>query len=113
MIRRIIALRLPGGHAGPVVAGPLIGRLHQRDMVDGGRYRIHGIARVASQPARRQVLLLDNASFRVVRSTWSDANTGEYRFDWLREGEFVAVERDYAKQYFPDVKDHCRSEAMT
>lgn len=99
-------------HAGPPALLPVVGLLRSMDTVDGGAHRITNVVKIGSQPARRRVLLLDFANARLIRSTWSDAVSGVYMFDWIRPGKYLLVAQDYALNYNAVAADAVQSEPM-
>lgn len=63
-------------------------------------------------PLSRKVLLLYDADFRVVQSTWSD-NAGNYAFRRLdRTKKFTAVAIDHTNNYRAVISDNLNPEAM-
>lgn len=67
----------------------------------------------ANTPLRRQVVLLDEATWTVVSSTWSDASTGNYRFDNLNaSSKYTVLAYDYAHNYRAVVADNLTPEIL-
>jgi hypothetical protein len=50
-------------------------------------------------PVRRRVRLHDQPTGRIVRETWSDAATGQWRFENIRAGTYYAVAFDHTGAY--------------
>ena len=92
-----LLLRTPEPHR---YAGGVIGRI---DVVDGGSGRIMGrlLERgVPKKPIARQVKLLDEVTGIIIRSTWSDPETGEYVFNNMNlKGTYSIIAYDYTGVY--------------
>jgi hypothetical protein len=71
------------------------------DLEDGGPYRIiEPVTRLnAVPPEPRRVRLCDQVSGRVVREQWSDPDTGEVDFQYLREGPWVLYALDHTLEH--------------
>lgn len=75
------------------------------DLQDGGTGRIYGVVQEyvsesVSRSLRRRVRLCHQKSGRLVRETWSDAASGVYVFDGLREGEhYYTLSLDHEGHY--------------
>jgi hypothetical protein len=50
-------------------------------------------------PVRRRVRLHDQPTGRIVREMWSDAVTGQWRFENIRAGRFYVVAFDHTGLY--------------
>jgi hypothetical protein len=58
-------------------------------------------------PLRRRVRLIHERSGLPIRETWSDAITGDYRFDWIDEtGTYSVAAWDHLHGYRPEVADN-------
>ena len=73
----------------------------------GGAGYIGGTVKVDSSPdypVRRRVTLLCERDSRVVRETWSDAVTGEYRFDGLNPAlRYIVIGHDHTRAFNADI----------
>lgn len=69
---------------------------------DNGAYRITGTTKntgTPELPVRRRVRLHDQPTGRPLREVWSDAITGAYSFDWIRQGAFYITAFDHTGSY--------------
>lgn len=82
------------------------------DQRDGGVYRITGTVTVSGAPASRRVKLFEQRANYLVRETWSDANTGQYRFENIRPGTYFVIAFDYTGAFDPEAKADLQSEPM-
>lgn len=85
------------------------------DVEDGGRYKVVGTTKITGtpvSPVRVRVSLHDHLSGRLVRSQWSDAITGAYTFERLRNGQFYVVAFDHLKNYRAVIADQLVAELM-
>lgn len=74
--------------------------------------RIQGV--VADEPLRRRVLLIDEATFTVVRETWSDAVTGAYAFEHIdARPQYLVIAFDHEERHRAVVADNLRAHPMT
>ncbi|SCK61177.1 hypothetical protein VAR608DRAFT_6993 [Variovorax sp. HW608] len=96
---------------------PLIGN---RNHYYHGGYRIAGTVKhrvkgvIANAPLRRRVLLIDQATYVVVRETWSDAATGAYSFDHIdAEPRYLVIAFGHERQHRAVVADNLRAQPMT
>ena len=61
---------------------------------------VHLYGTPTSTPLRRRVRLHDKRDMRLIRETWSDAETGAFRFDGLDPTvPFIAVTYDHTGRY--------------
>lgn len=95
---------------------PLLG---QRNHYYHGDHRIAGSVKrriqgvVADEPLRRQVLLIDEATFTVVCETWSDAVTGAYAFEHIdARPQYLVIAFDHEHQHRAVVADNLRAQPM-
>jgi hypothetical protein len=88
-----------------------------KDVYDGGRGRIHGTVKendTPDIPVRREVRLIREHDARCIRSTWSDAETGEYEFEHIDETlKYTVVTYDYEHDYRAVVADNLTPELMS
>lgn len=56
--------------------------------------------------------LFDQPTGRLIRETWSDEQTGAYRFDYIRPGRFIVLALDYTGQFDPEAKSDLEPEVM-
>lgn len=86
------------------------------DMEDGGLYRIVSTVEVKGTPnvpVHRRVVLINERSRRVVRETWSDPVTGEYRFEGIRgDVTYTTMAYDYTNNKRAAVADNLTAERM-
>ncbi len=78
------------------------GWFFRRDEQDAGFSRITGTTSntgTPTVPVRRRVRLHDQPSGRVIREVWSDAVTGAYSFDNIRQGTYYVTAFDHTGQY--------------
>lgn len=69
---------------------------------DAGAFRIAGTtSNVGSPntPVRRRVRLHDQLSGRAIGDTWSNATTGAYSFNNIRQGTYYVTAFDHTGQY--------------
>lgn len=81
------------------------------DEADSGSLRIAGTVAIDDTPdipVRRRVRLHDKPTGRVVRETWSDAVTGAYTFDKLRDGLYYVTAFDHTGNHNAVIKDSIR-----
>jgi hypothetical protein len=73
------------------------------NIVFDGAYRIAGTTKNAGTPETpigpRRVRLHDQLSGALVREVWSDATTGAYSFDNIRQGTFYVTAFDHTGSY--------------
>ena len=73
----------------------------------GGAGYIEGTVKVDSSPdypVRRRVTLLCERDNRVVRETWSDPDTGAYRFDGLSPAlRYIVIGHDHTRAFNADI----------
>lgn len=90
--------------------------LHSPDAFDGGYFRISSTTANANKPdnipVRRRVRLHDQQSGRVVRETWSNATTGAYAFNHIRQGTFYVTSFDHTGQYNAVIASNLTPEPM-
>jgi len=84
----------------------------RQDSADGGAYRLTGVVTSNGIPASRRVRLFDQLSGRMMRETWSDAVTGVYIFDYIRQGTFFVLAHDHTGAFDPEAKADLVAEAM-
>ncbi len=85
------------------------------DLEDGGRFKVAGTTKVKGTPdyaISRRVRLHDHVSGRVVREQWSQAGTGDYLFDRIREGVFYVASFDHTGVFNGVIATGVASEAM-
>lgn len=77
------------------------------DIETGGAAVVSGTVVVSPDtPVRRQVLLLEAESMRVLRATWSHPSTGAYEFTHLAEGrEWLVIGLDQTATHNATIKD--------
>lgn len=76
------------------------------------KHRVKGV--IADAPLARRVLLLDEATYVVVRETWSDAATGAYSFDHIDPvPRYLVIAFDHQRQHRAVVADKLRAQPMT
>lgn len=76
------------------------------------KHRVKGV--IADEPLRRRVLLLDAATYAVVREIWSDAATGAYSFDRIDAvPRYLVIAFDHQRQHRAVVADNLRAQPMT
>lgn len=101
--------RPPGG----VVLQPIVPVL---DMEYGGNFRIVSTVEVKGTlnvPVHRRVLLINERSRCIVRETWSDPVTGEYRFENIRgDVTYTTMAYDYTHNKRAAVADNLTAERM-
>lgn len=101
-------LRLPTAWPTNTARARVLGLSLRSDLVDGGAYRIDGDVAIEATPVipvSRVVLLFTADSYRLIRSTWSDAVTGAYSFPNLRLQKYIVLTRDYTRAYNAVVAD--------
>lgn len=114
------ALHLGGGTAGnaAMTLPPPTGHIDREDF---GLYRIQGPCWVKEKalpnplPLRRRVRLYEQRSGRFIRETWSDAVTGEYRFDHIRGGDgttYFIVAYDHTGHHRGVIADNLTPQPM-
>ena len=60
------------------------------------------------------MLLIDQATYAVVRETWSDAVSGAYSFDHIDAvPRYLVIAFDYERQHRAVVADNLRAQPMT
>jgi hypothetical protein len=67
-----------------------------------GAHRITGTTKTTGTPelpVRRRVRLHDQPTGRPLREVWSDATTGAYSFDNIRQGTFYITAFDHTGSY--------------
>jgi hypothetical protein len=73
------------------------------DLSDGGPHATDTgtttLLTIDGTPVRRRVRLHDQPTGRIVRETWSDAATGQWRFENIRAGTYYAVAFDHTGAY--------------
>lgn len=75
------------------------------------KHRVKGV--IADEPLRRRVLLLDAATYVVVRETWSDAVTGAYAFDHIDPvPHYLVIAFDHQRQHRAVIADNLRAHPM-
>lgn len=82
---------------------------------DRGAYRIADVVVIQGAPdipVSRRVLLHDQLSGRVLRSTWSDPVTGAYSFERIRMGRFYVVAFDHTGDKRAVIADNLTPELM-
>ena len=76
------------------------------------KHRVKGV--IADAPLQRRVLLIDQATYVVVRETWSDASTGAYSFDHIDPvPHYLVIAFDHARQHRAVIADNLRAQPMT
>ena len=76
------------------------------------KHRVKGV--IADEPLRRRVLLIDQATYVVVRETWSDAATGAYSFDHIDAApRYLVIAFDHERQHRAVIADNLRAQPMT
>lgn len=83
------------------MAGLLVATLLQRDFYDGGALRVTElVTRLSSAPPQsRRVRLCDQITGRLAREQWSDLETGEVDFQYIRQGPWVLYALDHTGEY--------------
>lgn len=71
----------------------------RHDTEDYGVLKIVEPVTLLNTPVARRVRLCDQASGRLAREEWSDADTGDVTFDYLREGPWVLYALDHTGEY--------------
>ena len=94
------------------MSGDSLGKILTRDYQDGGNMMLTGVVTSNGTPARRRVPLLDQKSLRLVRETWSDAITGVYKFEYIRQGTWIVLAYDHTGMFDPEAKADLPSEPM-
>ena len=96
---------------------PLLGK---RNHYYYGDHRIAGTVKhlvkgvSADAPLQRRVLLSDQATYVVVRETWSDASTGAYSFDHIDPvPHYLVIAFDHTRQHRAVIADNLRAQPMT
>jgi len=118
LVRRVLAAdnaaRLAPQHR---ALRPLLG---QRNHYYHGDHRIAGTVKrrvlgvVADEPLARRVLLIDHATYAVVRETWSDATSGAYAFEHLSAApHYLVIAFDHAHQHRAVIADNLRAQPMS
>jgi hypothetical protein len=109
-----IAVKVGYRHRG---VHPLLGI---RDHYYHGDHRIAGTVKhrqkgvIADAPLARRVLLIDAATYAVVRETWSEAATGAYSFDHITSvPRYLVIAFDHERQHRAVVADNLRAQPMT
>lgn len=96
---------------------PLLGQRNHYYNGDHGiagsvKRRIQGV--VADEPLRRRVLLIDEATFTVVRETWSDAATGAYAFEHIdAQPQYLVIAFDHEGRHRAVIADKLRAQALS
>ena len=76
------------------------------------KHRVKGV--IADEPLQRRVLLIDQATYVVVRETWSDASTGAYSFDHIDPvPRYLVIAFDHTRQHRAVIADNLRAQPMT
>lgn len=76
------------------------------------KHRVKGV--IADAPLQRRVLLIDQATYVVVRETWSNASTGAYSFDHIDPvPHYLVIAFDHARQHRAVIADNLRAQPMT
>ena len=76
------------------------------------KHRVKGV--IADAPLQRRVLLIDQATYVVVRETWSDASTGAYSFDHIDPvPHYLVIAFDHTRQHRAVIADNLRAQPMT
>ncbi|GIK34525.1 MAG: hypothetical protein BroJett010_10840 [Gammaproteobacteria bacterium] len=76
------------------------------------KHRVKGV--IADAPLARRVLLFDEATYVVVRETWSDAVTGAYSFDHIDPvPRYLVIAFDHQRLHRAVVADKLRAQPMT
>jgi hypothetical protein len=73
------------------------------------RHRLAGTVEVDSVPARKRVVALDRLTLEAIAGTWSDAVTGAWEMQWMRElpvGRLLIIAFDDAGTYNAEVADY-------
>lgn len=68
-------------------------------------YRIQGVVKINGTLSRRRVTLVSRGNFIVVEQAWSDAETGEYVFEYIDNGDYMVICDDYGQTYNAAVAD--------
>lgn len=110
-----VRIVLPGLTLGALTAHA--GRAALRvDTAHGGQFRVFGQVAIDSTPndipVRRQVRLFEKRNAALVRQVFSQADTGEYTFDFVASGSYFVVAHDYLNFYDAVVHDSIASEPM-
>ena len=103
-----VAARLPTAWPSGPVGARVPDVLLRYDPTDGGPLHIAGDVAIEATPiipVSRRVLLFTADSYRLVRSTWSDAVTGAYAFPNLRLQKYIVMSRDHTRVYNAVVAD--------
>lgn len=80
----------------------VLGFVATRSQHDGGAFRITGTTSntgTPTVPVRRRVRLHDQPSGRAIREVWSNATTGAYSFESIRQGTYYVTAFDHTGQY--------------
>ena len=102
----------------PTHSTPLTPRLQlARDVEHGGLGRVYGTVKEknlpANTPLRRRVFLVDQRSRLVVRETWSDAATGDFEFQFVKDGiKWFVYSLDHEGHYASTSADNQEAERM-
>lgn len=110
-------LLVPTGLQQPVAGPLLVGVTNVGEYFHGGRGRVYGTVKQKTDPSntplRRQVILHRHPDGMAIRSTWSNAATGEFSFERLSlDYRYYAVAFDYARNFRGVVADNLTPEVM-
>lgn len=96
------------------ITAPFLGAI---DVVNGGLGFVAGTVKEKSlpfnTPLRRRVVLLKAVGFGVIRETWSDIESGFYRFDHVNQNiKYIVMALDHAGIYRGVVADNVTPEII-
>ena len=98
------------------MAGTILKALSaQADTINGGSGRVHGIVDRLTVPGSYRVRLFDKRFARLIRETWSHAETGVYDFRYIKmpaTGYFVVAHDHGATPKKPGVADFVMAEPL-
>jgi len=89
----------------------------RKELYYGGNGRIQGTVKedlpLTDLPLRRRVILCVENTGLAIRETWSDAVTGAYSFEWVREDyRYFVAAFDHAHNYRAVIADNLTPEPM-
>ena len=70
-----------------------------------GRCRIQGVVKINGVLSSRRVTLLRRRDFKIIAWTWSDDETGEYSFEYIKNDEYMVVCDDSGQSYNAAIAD--------
>lgn len=81
------------------MTGRVLGSVLISDQMDGGPLSIIEPVTLLNSPVSRRVRLCDQISGRMVREAWSETDTGNVVFDFIREGPWVLYALDHTNEF--------------